>query len=209
VVQIIGQKKKFCNPHQFCYYGPLRKPIGGGDMSGFYQSLFSKFLVIFLFGLLLAVVFPKDIFAQNGNVPDDFEITLTSAPNLLANPLEKQSIVIRADGTAWFSPRMGEDGPLPEAEAQLADGAVEAIFRVVQERDFYGLESLYNDPGILDGDYAEITITANGLSHRVRTVNVRLFDFDLIAMTINARVPEDRTVIYNALIAGHYREIER
>lgn len=177
-------------------------------MMGSLQSFFFSFVFLALLGVLTAFAFPREGFSQDLSVPDDFEIMLTSAPNLLANPLEKESIVIRADGTAWFSARIGEDGPFPEAEAQLAEGAVEAIYKVVRERNFFDLEALYTDPEILDGDYAEITVTADGVSHQVRTVNVRLFDFDLIAMTINARVPRDRTVIYNALIAGHYREIE-
>ncbi|MCH7806572.1 MAG: hypothetical protein IH995_05445 [Proteobacteria bacterium] len=178
-------------------------------MKGYFQSLFFNFLFLALFGGLAALAFPRAGFSQDLSVPDDFEITLTSAPNLLANPLEKQSIVIKADGTAWFSPRIGDDGQLPGTETELSAEAIEAIYKVVDERNFFELESFYSDPDILDGDYAEITVTADGVSHQVRTVNVRLFDFDLIAMTINARVPKDRTVIYNALIAGHYREIER
>lgn len=146
---------------------------------------------------------------RSTTVPTDFTIKLQSAPLHQVNPLQQESIVIRADGVAVLSARRGDDGELPERQISLSAVDVEAIFDAVERVGFFTLEGQYKDPDIIDGDYALIEVTANGKTHTVRTENIRVVDFDILALTVNARVPFERQVIYNALLDNDYKKVER
>ncbi len=52
---------------------------------------------------------------------------------------------------------------------------------------------------VVDGTFAELTITANGVTHTVLTRNQEHDAFDSIALAINAALPADKKVIYNAI----------
>lgn len=150
------------------------------------------------------------LFAENNDaVPADFTISLQSAPLNSVNPLETESIVVKADGTAQLSARQGNDGPLQAMQISLSAQDVKAIFDATQRLDFFTLAPEYVDPDIIDGDYAAIEVTANGKTHKVRTQNIHVVDFDILAMTVNARVPFERQVLYNALRDNDVKKVKR
>ncbi|MFA5630898.1 MAG: hypothetical protein WC997_05265 [Porticoccaceae bacterium] len=142
-------------------------------------------------------------------VPADFVIKLESAPIHQQHPLQLESIVVSADGTALLSPRIRGAKTLEELRIQLPPDDVETIFAAMERLRFFTLEPSYTNPDVIDGDYALLEVTANGRSHRVRTQNIRVMDFDILALTINTRVPAERRVIYNALLDKSYKMVER
>ena len=147
--------------------------------------------------------------AFGADAPKDFSITLTSAPRHVQNPLQVESITITADGTAILSARLEEGEALPAETVHLAPDEVEAVYNAIVNSNFFDLKPLYANPDILDGDFATIQVTANGTTHDVRTENIRVLDFILIAAAVNARVPPSRAIIFNALVDPDYPEIKR
>lgn len=166
-------------------------------------------ILVGLFTLLFTFFIFNPSSGQDPMVPEDFEVVLTSGPALQDSPLDIESITINADGTAILSARQGNGEPIPQTTIELSEDSLEGIYQAVQDRRFFELDEVYSDPAILDGDYAILRITANGTTHEVRTENIRVFDFDLVAMAVNARVPFERGVIYNALREADYKEVER
>jgi hypothetical protein len=54
-----------------------------------------------------------------------------------------------------------------------------------------------------------VTITANGKTHTVRAANIRVNALDAIARTVNAALPADRAIQYNALHVNSYMAVDR
>lgn len=158
----------------------------------------------------LLLLLSAALFAEKNNaVPADFVISLQSAPLISGNPLQTESIVIKADGAATLSARQGKDGPLEPMKLVLSPEDVQSIFDATERLQFFSLSPAYSDPAVTDGDYAAIEVTANGKTHKVRTQNIHVVDFDILAMTINARVPFDRQVLYNALRDNQSKKVKR
>ena len=162
------------------------------------RKVFSLLSVVIL--AVFATLFSTTIFAQDSGVPDDFELTLVSAPFLLEDPLQVEGLTIHADGAASISARLGDDGEIPAHDVEIGTDSVAALYGVIQAQDFFGLGALYEDPNILDGDYAIMTITADGQTHSVRTVNIGVDAFDTIALWVNSYFPVEEMVLYNAFL---------
>ncbi len=141
--------------------------------------------------------------------PPDLRIVLRSAPRLPGASFGEQAVEIDASGTARLSAVKTPEGPLPETTVSLPPGALEDIWRWIRKERFFELDPLYEDPEIRDGDFAEMTVTANGRTHTVRTVNIRVRAFDRIATVINYYLPDGREIQYNALHSPQYRSVER
>ena len=76
---------------------------------------------------------------------------------------------------------------------------LDAVWAAVQSNGFFGLDSAYVDPDVADGSYAELTVTANGVTHTVTTHNIAVASFDAVVLAINAELPAGRRLIYNAI----------
>ncbi len=75
---------------------------------------------------------------------------------------------------------------------------------------FFELNSLYDDPTFLGGDYVILEVTANGKTHEVKVVNMRVKDFDRITLRINTQLPYERMVLYNVFYGVRYKkEVQR
>lgn len=176
--------------------------------------------------LALAVVAwlagPRPLFApiavaQEAPVPEDFRLVLRSVPRLPGGAPAEESLILEADGTVALSAQESYSGTLPNierkildpAEIELLPEAVREIYAAVREEDFFSLDSVYQDPDILDGDFAVLEITAEGETHRVKTINIAVGAFDRIVRTINRHLPEDRRIEYNALFTEGYEQVER
>ncbi|MFQ5562444.1 MAG: hypothetical protein ACE5FO_02635 [Parvularculaceae bacterium] len=141
--------------------------------------------------------------------PDDFKIVLSASPRAPGDPFGSQTVEITADGAVWLSSVRTPDGELPERKLKIKNAAVDRIWTAVEEHDFFGLKPEYRDEEIRGGDFAAITVWANGRKHQVKTVNIRVLDFDLITVAINAELPKDRVVVYNALFVEDYTTVQR
>jgi len=159
------------------------------------------------FGLFLLLLSPFFFaFGQDAPPPADLEISLYSAPVITGFKPGPAEVVISADGSAVLT--RGEN---PEAAKTitLPDGALARIWAALEKNQFFTLKPRYEDPGVLDGDWAQISITANGQTYRVKTINIKVTAFDNISLAINAELPEGERIKYNALLGADYNEVER
>lgn len=170
-------------------------------------------LLAFIF--LFSGLFSTSVLAQD--IPEDFEVVYTSSPALVGEDIDIESLTITAGGAVVLSPKVWYAGQipnyireeLPELSLQLAPEALSTIFNAITENDFFTLNESYTDPNIMDGDWAELTITAGGRTHTVRTRNIKVNAFDRITITINGQLPEQRGLKYNAINGADYEEVER
>ncbi len=147
--------------------------------------------------------------AMSQSVPDDFAVELSSNVNQPGYPYPAEMVSISPSGAVQYSQMEREDGMLPEATSEISGDARASIYTAIMENDFFNLDAQYRSPAIIDGDYAQLTITANGVTHSVRTVNMRVNDFDDIVKAVNRQLPKERWIIYNALYVDEYDEVDR
>jgi len=186
-------------------------------MTDFARAVFSKLMLASMLGILFALALPGSLYSQDNAVPDDFEVVYISSPALVVQDIDRETLTISANGkvslskvaryTGTFPDFVREE--LPEQTITISSGALDQIYAAITENDFFGLEARYNDPAIIDGDWAELRVTANGQSHTVRTRNIKVRAFDRITMTINGVLPEQRRLLYNAINGADYEEVER
>ena len=62
------------------------------------------------------------------------------------------------------------------------------------------MSSEYEQQNLVDGTYAVLNITANGVSWCVDTINIDVDAFDIIIQTINDYTPSNNDLYYNALV---------
>jgi hypothetical protein len=168
-------------------------------------------ILVALLGLpILALLrVPVEAQSQAEPLPNDLRIVLRSVPRVAGTVPGEHSVTIDADGNAQLSTVSAPGGELPAMTAQIPTEGMEDIWSWIQKERFFELDPLYRDPEIQDGDFAEMTITANGETHKVRTVNIRVYAFDRIAIVIGYYLPEGRRIQYNALHASEYKAVER
>lgn len=162
-----------------------------------------SFLLLFVAPSLFAE--PKD-----QTPPNDFEIFIHSAPRLPASSSPGSALFLETNGRCMFyetSPADGEKYVLKK-EIILNPKAIEKIYTVIKKEKFFALKAEYRDPEIMDGDFAEMEVTANGKKHGVRTINIKVDAFDNIVLEINSHLPEGVDVIYNALHVDGYKRVK-
>lgn len=171
-----------------------------------------------LFALVLFFLVP--VFgtgAQSQDIPDDFEVVFTSSPAIVVQAIDIETLKINSAGEVVLSPKAYYSGQIPDVTREvllelhlvLDAETLNQIFLAINENDFFSLDENYNDPKIIDGDWAELTITANGKTHTVKTRNIKVNAFDRITVTINDTLPEPRRLKYNAINGADYEEVER
>lgn len=173
------------------------------------KALFSA--IVFLF----AGLFSTSVLAQE--VPEDFEVVFTSSPALPSRAIDTETLTINSAGEVVLSPKVHFTGRVPnqtrevlfELHLVLDAEALARIFAAINENEFFTLNENYNDPNIMDGDWAELTITSGGQTRTVRTRNIKVVAFDRITVTINGQLPEERRLKYNAINGADYEEVER
>lgn len=161
------------------------------------KGLLTFFRVLLVALFIVFTPLTETAFAQA--IPEDFEVSLSSAPvnpSALPGPM---GIVVNDNDTAILT-RTDTDGEETTKTLTLDPGASAAIWQAIQDQGFFALDPAYNDPAILDGDYAIIQVTANGETHEVRTTNIAVGAFDMVALWINSFLPPEDMVLYNAFI---------
>ena len=170
---------------------------------------FIRLLLLAFFALIAAFAFMLSAQSQETEAPEDFEITLFSAPVFKGGQPGPYGVVISRDGTASFYTQDLDGEIIFGKTVSMEDGAVDALYRVVTQQEFFSLKADYNDPGILDGDYAVIVVTMDGQTHEVRTTNIRLAPFDKIALWVNSYFDPDNMILYNAFVDRELEEATR
>lgn len=168
------------------------------------------FLAASLLFLALLAAMPLGLVkAQDSQTPADFELTLFSAPVMKGAVPGPYGVMVHRDNTATFYSITADGVKDIGKTVEMDPGAVDAIFRVVQEQDFFTLKPKYEDARVLDGDYAIITVTANGVTHAVETRNIALQPFDTIALWVNSYFEPEDMILYNAFLDDEMEEAAR
>jgi len=141
-------------------------------------------------------------YTQTSNLPDDFELIGYSISNDTWN--DNYKLEINNDGLSKYYCMYHEDREQLKwtlvKEFTISADAMGEIWNEILDNDFFNLDDLYESPvSESGGDYARLTITGNGQTHDVKTVNIVVPKFDRIILKINMLTPEDSNLIYNAL----------
>ncbi len=138
--------------------------------------------------------------AQGNPVPADLEIHIEAGSVGPSHDLHIFDLDANGNGTFCLVPPANrETGTCSTVtQHQLSSDQVSAVYDAVVAGNFFGLATVHRSRD-LDGTLAEMTITARGATHEVATQNVALPAFDDIVLAINAALPEDSKIIYNAI----------
>ena len=132
-------------------------------------------------------------------VPPDLEIQALAGG---VHPWqENYTIRITADGqglyTRFIPGDVGEP-PLERSDFTLTKEEVAAIWEAVEQNGFYLLAEDHRDTTVRGGSFASLTVTANGVTHRVRVQNVSLMRFESVIAALNEVTPPGNDVIYRS-----------
>ena len=167
-------------------------------------------VAIALAAMALAATPCTPAWAETATVPADFKLRLTSAS--LAPPRDPpdiQWVEIEASGAARLSEYRRGGKALPATTLKLTSKDVAQIYQAIVQQKFFELKPEYRDPNVQGGDQAIMRVTANGKTHTVRAANIRVNALDAIARTVNAALPADRAIRYNALHVNSYTAVDR
>jgi hypothetical protein len=82
---------------------------------------------------------------------------------------------------------------------KISKVALEYIYESIKENDFFSLEKNYIKKSVLDGNFAELSVTESNKTHTVRTQNIKVKRFDNIMTAINITTPGMDKVMYNEI----------
>ena len=162
----------------------------------------------FLAGLVFGLAGGLSAVAQLG-VPDaepapaePADFTLRAETGSVAPTHSLLILDIQADGTTDFC-RVGPKNRATGACSETATFALTArqvarIYSKVMEGNFFGLDASCVG-NVVDGSFAELTITAGATSSTVLAQNFPLPPFDDIVREINAVVQPQYVLYYNAI----------
>ncbi len=177
------------------------------------MSLTPRSLLITILVLIVGVIFsaspPVLLGKEKMSTPDDFEIYLQSAGRV---PMSAEyALLIGPNGHCkYFETPQGQDtGFVLISELDLDAKAMEKIYETVKKEKFFELKKEYRDPEVMDGDFAEMEITADGKTHTVKTINIKVDAFDNIVREIDALLPKEMRISYNALHVDSYKRVKR
>ncbi len=172
------------------------------------KALLTAILALIV-GVILSVPHSTLSAKEKMQIPNDFEVYLHSAGRMPLSSAE--ALLIDSSGHCKYFKRSvgsGDEFALI-SEFDLTAKAMEKIYDTVKKERFFDLKSEYRDPTVMDGDYAEMEITADGKTHTVKTVNIKVDAFDKIVREINALLPEEARIRYNALHIKDYNRVKR
>ncbi len=111
-----------------------------------------------------------------------------------------ETITILADGSGHFTSFQGGSSPkfLLDTAFTLSSIQMQQIWQVIENENYFSLNSNYENDTLLDGSIALLTITANGVTKQVRVKNIAQSQIQNIISTINSNVPAEYNLKYVA-----------
>jgi hypothetical protein len=158
------------------------------------------FILIFLvlLGLLSSQCVPEAL--PQPTYPSDFEIEAFAGGVAPWTPL--YMIQIYPNGSAVYSRVEPENRSTATwthiSSFNLTVDQMNAIWDAIMVNNFFSLEQNYSTP-VSDGSFAVMSITGNGVTHKVITENTKVVAFDSVVITINDTSPGDLDLFYNAI----------
>ncbi len=135
--------------------------------------------------------------------PQDFEIYATSGSFVPWADIFR--LEIKPDGSVIYSIEYAQDkhegtGKWTKiSDFVFTENEMNEIWSEVQANDFFSLNNYYSEDA-LDGTFAYVRITANGINHSVETENIPVPGLDKIVKTINSLTPSNYDLFYNAIL---------
>jgi len=131
--------------------------------------------------------------------PSDLTIWAISGGPAPWERLERMEIDSTGYSTYWLTTNRTTGEWVLNASFTLSEDNLTTIWNAIQTNNFFSLAPNYTDPQWIDGSYCIMNITANGQTHYVVTQNIKVPQFDAIAITINSVTPGDLDLFYNAI----------
>ncbi len=132
--------------------------------------------------------------------PSDLEIKAFAGGFAPWTPLHR--IHIYPDGSAVYSRVEPENRSTATwtnfSSFNLTVDQMNVIWDAIVVNNFSSLEQNYSTPAV-DGSFAVMNITANGVTHTVITQNIKVVAFDSVVITINDATPGDLDLFYYAI----------
>ena len=162
-------------------------------------------LMLMIFSTTLPISSDINLYAKQGDYklgyPQDFDFLVVSGGFHSNTTLIK--LHINSNGEATYSKLYPKDRATSLwtliTTFDFTENEMNQIWEEITLNDFFNLNGLYQDQGILDGTYAEITITGEGNTHTVKTENIPVVRFDRIIKKINDLTPGEYDLFYNAV----------
>jgi len=142
---------------------------------------------------------------NNGSLyyPQDFEIYATSGGYVPWADIFR--LEIHPNGECKYSIVYPEDKHEGNGEWTTIDtfvfseGEMNQIWEIIETNDFFSLNSYYTNLAF-DGTFSYVKITANGITHSVKTENIPVARLDKIVKKINSFTPGDYDLFYNDIL---------
>lgn len=121
--------------------------------------------------------------------PSDLKVEGSSGS--LVPGRENYALEINASGEGRFTRYRPDDfgPPLEQEDFHLSTADLEALWSAIQESEFFSLEPEYTARDVADGAFAELTVTANGRTHRVEARNADVPRFEDLLEVVNRITP--------------------
>jgi hypothetical protein len=160
---------------------------------------FAIYSVLVVAIVLLAVLVPS-CGQTYPTYPSDLQIEAFAGGFAPWTPL--YMIQIYPDGSAVYSQVAPENRGTATwthiSSFNLTVDQMNVIWDAIATNNFFSLEQNYSTP-VVDGTFAGMNITANGVTHTVLTQNTKVVAFDSVVTTINDGTPGDLDLFYNAI----------
>ncbi len=133
--------------------------------------------------------------------PPDFAVTAYAGAVSPAYPIRLVTIDPSGSGTFCRTDPIDRDTGVCSlvSSFSLTVDDMNTLWSSIQSNGFSLLSPYYLDPGIADGSFAELTVTANGGTQQVITQNMAVAPFDAVMLTLNSLLPPTAVLKYNAI----------
>ena len=162
------------------------------------------FCLLFLGLLLTAGYISAEDYTSifEARIPDDFKVVAVAGGVEPWTPINKVEIDGKGNGVYYtMPPDKRSKGTFVEVSRfKLEEYGLRFVFEAVGMNNFFNLKESYISKAVLDGSFAELTVTENKKTHRVRTQNMAVESFDNIMIAINVVTPKDNKVYYNEIL---------
>jgi hypothetical protein len=151
-----------------------------------------KFILVISFCLL----YSNPVRSQDP--PGDFKVIATAGGLMPGS--EVRVLYIQPNGSTTFSRYKSNDPASDTLEFKqftLTSEQLGQIWQAIQDNGFFSLEKTYNNPKVIDGTYASLTVTANSTTYQVWTQNLAVQAFDNIITKINSIISPGYKIVYN------------
>jgi hypothetical protein len=129
--------------------------------------------------------------------PSDLYIEIVTGG---VEPWERsENLIIWAHGTAVFETWQRQPAAEPEHRIEffISTEALNRIWIIIQDSDFFSLDSIYVNDHVRGGSYAGIFVKHSDRSHAVRTQNVSLPIIHSLITTANEIIPDNYKLHYS------------